>query len=441
MVSAMSGTVKADGTTSRLLSAAENSVQQRCFEEDLRKIEDLHMEIVYGGFKNAKVRESARNVVFEEIKELRRFLESLRVIREISGRSLDRIVGCGERLSANLVSASLQDKDIPSFAVDLSNLVESVDLRKPGYRDVLQRAVKSEMESRLAEDNQNAVPVLTGFFGHVESGILEGVGRGYTDLTSAITASALNAECLQVWKESDGVFTGNPTKIDTARLVAQVSPREAAELTYFGNEVLHPYTMETAIEAKIPVQILNTFKLEGKGTVVDPNMCFEEGDVQRAATAVCSKKNVCLLNLTSNRKLGSFKFLARVFEVFMRHEVKVDLVSTTEVSLSVTINESTPLELVNRAMDELSTFGDCDLKTDRVIVSLIGEGMRSTRGMAAEMFTTLAEEDVNIEMIAQGSSEVNISVVVNESDAELAVKSLHRAFFEDNVMEESSACN
>ena len=99
------------------------------------------------------------------------------------------------------------------------------------------------------------------------------------------------------------------------------------------------------------------------------------------------------------------------------------------------------MELVNRAVDELSTFGDCDLKTDRVIVSLIGEGMRSTRGMAAEMFTTLAEEDVNIEMIAQGSSEVNISVVVNESDAELAVKSLHRAFFEDNVMEESSACN
>ena len=445
MVSAMSGTVKADGTTSRLLSAAENSVQQRCFEEDLRKIEDLHMEIVYGGFKSAKVRESARNVVFEEIKELRRFLESLRVIREISGRSLDRIVGCGERLSANLVSASLQDKDIPSFAVDLSNLVESVDLRTPGYRDVLQRAVKSEMESRLSEDTENAVPVLTGFFGHVESGILEGVGRGYTDLTSAITASALNAECLQVWKESDGVFTGNPTKIDTARLVAQVSPREAAELTYFGNEVLHPYTMETAIEAKIPVQILNTFKLEGKGTVVDPNMCIESGveEVHRAATAVCSKKNVCLLNLTSNRKLGSFKFMARVFEVFMRHEVKVDLVSTSEVSLSVTINESTPLELVNRAMEELSTFGDCDLKTDRVIVSLIGEGMRSTRGIAAEMFTTLAEEGVNIELIAQGSSEVNISVVVDESDAELAVKSLHRAFFEDNVMEESSssACN
>lgn len=240
------------------------------------------------------------------------------------------------------------------------------------------------------------------------------------------------------------MFTGNPTKIDTARLVSHVSPREAAELTYFGNEVLHPYTMETAIEAKIPVQILNTFKLEGKGTVVDPNMYSEDTEeVRKAATAVCSKKNVSLLNLTSNRKLGSFKFLARVFDVFMRHEVKVDLVSTTEVSLSVTINESTPLELVNFAMSELSTFGDCDLKTDRVIVSLIGEGMRSTRGMAAEMFSTLADENINIEMIAQGSSEVNISVVVSEDDAELAVKSLHRTFFEEEnsgAMKES-ACN
>ena len=120
------------------------------------------------------MRVRARIVVFEEIKELRRFLESLKVIREISGRSLDRIVGCGERLSANLVSASLQDKDIPSFPVDLSNLVESVDLRQPGYRDVLIRAMKSEMENRLAEDTENAVPVLTGFFGHVESGILDG---------------------------------------------------------------------------------------------------------------------------------------------------------------------------------------------------------------------------------------------------------------------------
>lgn len=437
VVSAMSGTIKADGTTSRLLSAAQNSIDQKCFEEDLRKIEDLHMEIVYGGFQKPQVRESARNVVFEEIKELRRFLESLRVIREISGRSLDRIVGCGERLSANLVSASLNDKDIPSFPVDLSNLVDSVDVGKAGYRNDLIRAVKSEMETRLSEDNENAVPVLTGFFGHVEGGILDGVGRGYTDLTSAITASALSADSLQVWKESDGVFTGNPTKIDTARLVSHVSPREAAELTYFGNEVLHPYTMETAIEAKIPVQILNTFKPDGKGTVVDPNrytsLCSDEatgGVNDSPATAVCSKKNVCLLNLTSNRKLGSFKFLSRVFEVFMRHEVKVDLVSTTEVSLSVTINESTPVELVERAMQELEAFGECDLKTDRAIVSLIGEGMRKTRGMAAEMFSTLADQNVNIEMIAQGSSEVNISVVVGADDAELAVKSLHTNFFE-----------
>lgn len=432
VVSAMSPENKADGTTSRLLSAANAAVEGRSFAKDLIRIEDVHMDVLYGGVSDASARDEAREILSAELRDLTRFLESLTVIKEISGRSLDRIVGCGERLSAALVSASLRGRGVPSVHVDLSDLVDDVDPSLPDYQSVLVAALRERLERTLYDENtpEDVVPVLTGFFGHVSGGIVDGVGRGYTDLTAALAAAALDAEALQVWKESDGVFTGNPTKIEAARLVNVVTPREAAELTYFGNEVLHPSTMECAVSARVPVHILNTFQPEGAGTVVDPTRDPSDRRDGRAVTAICSKSDVSVLNVTSNRKLGSFRFLARVFDVLMRHEIKVDLVSTTEVSLSITVNESTSSERLRVAADELSSLGRCTVKDDRAIVSLIGEGMKRQKGVAAQMFTTLAESDVNIEMIAQGSSEVNISAVVDAENAERAVRAVHREFIE-----------
>jgi len=438
VVSAMSSTVKIDGTTSRLLAAADCAINQRCFMEDVNKIEDIHMTIVYGSIENAAIRDEVRSAVMGELRHLRRFLESLTVIRELSGRSMDQIVGCGERLSAHLTAAVLRGRGLPAVAVDLSNLVEHVDTKSAGYQEGLIEALRVKL-SPILEDQSPSIPIVTGFFGHVHGGIVEGVGRGYTDLTAALTAAAFNAEALQVWKESDGVFTGNPTKIDTARLVGMVSPKEAAELTYFGNEVLHPYTMEAAMSAQVPVHILNTFKPDGHGTVVDPAFDYnarceqleKDGTSHGAVTAICSKSNVMVLNLMSNRKLGSFKFLASVFDVLLRYEVKVDLVTTTEVSLSVTVNESTPKENVLRAVEELSSVGACQLKEDRAIVSIIGEGMKRHVGVASQMFAALADAGINIEMIAQGSSEVNISAVVDCNDANRAIHTIHKAFVDD----------
>jgi aspartate kinase len=234
VVSALSSDTKVEGTTSRLLTAAQCAVRQEEFGIYLDRIEDTHLDVIYGLLKSRELREEVRAFVQDELHQIREFCTSLGVIRELSARSHDMVIGCGERLSAGLISGILRDEGLDSVYVNLSKAFGSLDTSKRGY----QHDAKQILRSRLVDlVSQGKVPVVTGFFGDVNGGIINGVGRGYTDLTSALCAGALDAKALQVWKESDGVFTGNPTKIDDARLLSLVTPEEAAELTYFGNEV------------------------------------------------------------------------------------------------------------------------------------------------------------------------------------------------------------
>eukprot|EP00494_Astrolonche_serrata_P032159 UN32428 len=205
--------------------------------------------------------------------------------------------------------------------------MEPMDTSVNNYQIEAKRIIKDYLNSFIKKKPDD-VHVITGFIGHIQGGIIEGVGRGYSDLTSALVAAALNVSALQVWKESDGVFTGNPTKIDTARLLQNVTPREVSELTHFGNEVLHPYTVECAMNDKIPIHIKNTFKPESKGTVIDPINGHTGPPSKPGMTAICSKRHIKLINLTSSRKLDTPQYLATLFQLFAKHNVKIDLIST-----------------------------------------------------------------------------------------------------------------
>jgi len=255
---------------------------------------------------------------------------------------------------------------------------------------------------------------------------LEGIGRGYSDLTSGLVAVATEAKALQVWKESDGIFTGNPTKLDNARLVYHVTPREAAELTYFGNEVLHPSTMESTIKHSVPVHILNTFKPESKGTIVEPR----SEHPSRGVLAISSKKGITLLNISSNKKLGSTSFLGRVFARAEKHGIKVDLISTSLVNLSFTVHESVTQKQISEFTEDLGDIGRVSVRKERAIISAIGEGMRSNRGLAGKMFTCLGDEGINIEMISQGANEINMSVVIDMHEQQRALEAVHQTFIE-----------
>ncbi|KAH7332810.1 aspartate kinase [Rhizoctonia solani] len=435
--------------------------------------------------------------IARDCEALRAFLGAAQLIEEISVRSRDSILGVGERLACKLVAAVLRDRGVDSEFVSLENIVPAFESElesgstqlDQSFYDSVARAVGERLEQC-----ERRVPVVTGFFGPVPGSLLAQIGRGYTDLLAALAAVGTQARELQIWKEVDGIFTADPRKVPTARLLSSISPDEAAELTYYGSEVIHPFTMAQAIRARIPIRIKNVERPAGEGTVVNPDpdalggfvpenprskvpiglpgagpVPFQNGKSngnghihtvsnQRLPTAVTIKEHIMVLNVRSNRKTRSHGFLARVFGSLDRHGVVVDLISTSEVHVSMAIAAEpgsgggstvairlgdgvtspetvipagTPKAIV-KVVQELHATTTCTLSVHpgMAILSLVGRQMRHSVGVAGRMFDTLAKGGVNIEMISQGASEINISCVIEGRDAVKALNLIHQGLLQ-----------
>lgn len=265
------------------------------------------------------------------------------------------------------------------------------------------------------------MPVVTGFFGNVPGSLIDGdIGRGYTDLCAALCAVGLKAEELQIWKEVDGIFTADPSKVPTARLLTSITPSEAAELTFYGSEVIHHLTMDQVIRAEppIPIRIKNVKNPRGNGTIVIPDPILSAGhQLQRTRrdsnnllykkpkrpTAVTIKDHISVINVHSNKRSISHGFFARVFRILDTHSISVDLISTSEVHVSLAIHAgSTQVEAFAKTRRELEECGDVSVLSDMAILSLVGADMKDMVGVAGKMFSTMGEHNVNIEMISQG---------------------------------------
>lgn len=269
---------------------------------------------------------------------------------------------------------------------------------------------------------EGRVPVVTGFFGNVPGSLIDGdIGRGYTDLCAALCAVGVKAEELQVWKEVDGIFTADPSKVPTARLLSSITPSEAAELTFYGSEVIHHLTMDQVIRAEppIPIRIKNVKNPVGNGTIVVPDPVLSAGhqlhrsrpsevNLQKdrkpkRPTAVTIKDHITVINVHSNKRSISHGFFARVFSILDKHSISVDLISTSEVHVSMAIHSvSTEAEAFSKARDELAECGEVSVLPGMAILSLVGAEMKNMIGIAGRMFSTLGEHNVNMEMISQG---------------------------------------
>lgn len=340
----------------------------------------------------------------------------------------------GEKLSCLFMAALLEDSGVNSEYVDVSDVI---DFPVEGS---LGQAFYDEVAARLGsrvKACQAQVPVITGFFGMVPGGLLDKIGRGYTDLCAALVAVGVQAHELQVWKEVDGIFTADPSKVPTARLLPQISPAEASELTFYGSEVIHPFTMEQAIRARIPIRIKNVIKPGGDGTVIFPDSVSElEGTSPghdpklsrtrsasilmdrkrpRRPTAVTLKHKILVMNVHSNRRSLSHGFFAKIFSILDKWRLSIDLISTSEVHVSMALHSEAPLyngnhgddyQIINHdlrgAIEELRVYGNVDIIPDMAILSLVGKQMKNMMGVAGKMFSTLGENNVNIEMISQG---------------------------------------
>ncbi|KAG7088718.1 hypothetical protein E1B28_012686 [Marasmius oreades] len=423
---------------------------------------DLIREEHYKAAKESIEDEDIRKELEEEVDRdcdwLRSFLFASQVIDEISPRSKDSIIGVGERLACKLMTAVLRDQGIDAEYVSLEDIVPECDETDTQLGQGFYDRVAAAVGERVRQCGRR-VPVVTGFFGPVPGSLLTQVGRGYTDLLSALLAVGLQAAELQIWKEVDGIFTADPRKVPTARVLPIITPDEAAELTYYGSEVVHPFTMEQVIRRKIPIRIKNVENPPGAGTVIypDPDVVdasqeagalangvpepisskvlhdaamislFLQDELKKLPTAVTIKENILVININSNRKSVSHGFFAGIFETLDRFGVVVDLISTSEVHVSMAIEDSVAPKILARLVSELKKSGMVTVHSNMAILSLVGKQMRHLVGVAGRMFTTLGQGNVNIEMISQGASEINISCVIERRDAVKALNLIHQS--------------
>ncbi len=269
--------------------------------------------------------------------------------------------------------------------------------------------------------SENECVITGGFYGANDQGFVTTLGRGGSDYSAAIFASALKADKLEIWTDVDGILTSDPRLIKDTKLILKLSYTEAAELAFFGAKVLHPKTIYPAVNSQIPVTVLNTFNPENPGT----NIIGLRSNI-KMIKAIAFRKGITVINVNSFRMLGAYGFLSKVFEIFNDFETPIDLVATSEVNVSMTIDDDRHL---NYIIEELEKFANVNIQKNQTIISAVGEGIRDTAGIAGKFFSALA--GININLVSIGASDVNLSIVVNESDLDKAVVLLHDTFFRD----------
>jgi aspartate kinase len=332
----------------------------------------------------------------------------------------DAVVSYGERLSSDLLSRVLRANEIPAVNVDARRCI--ITDGEFTHANVLttesNEATRRELQPIIAE---GVMPVLGGYIASTITGETTTLGRGGSDYSAAIVGSALGAKEIQIWTDVTGVLTADPRVVARARTISRLSYSEAAELAYFGAKVLHPRTIQPAIESNIPVRICNSHEPEREGTLV----CADTETSPTTVKAIAHKSGVTTIQITSTRMLGAYGFLRAIFEICDQHRIVVDVVTTSEVSVSMTIDDTSRIDALIADLEKLGTVG---VEFDRTIVCVVGEGLRQTPGIAGRIFRTIS--DINVSLISQGASSINLTFVVDDFHAEETVKRLHAEFFE-----------
>lgn len=341
-----------------------------------------------------------------------------------SGADHDFVASHGELWSSRIVAAALQVGGLPAVWIDAREIIVTDGHHTQALPD--QPAIArhaGKIVTPLIE--QGSVPITQGFIGRDATGATTTLGRGGSDYTAALLGAALGAERVEIWTDVDGILSADPRIVPDARHLTEASYHEAAELAAFGAKVLHPATQLPLAEAQIPCWVLNSFAPERPGTRIiagaRPNLLAEGSPVR----SIAWKKGITVVNVRAPRSLGAVGFLVKLFEAFARHGIAVDVLASSEVSVSVTIEDSSRLPDLVHDLERLGTVSVFD---KRAIVAVVGVDLRGTRGLSGRLFN--AVRDVNIEVISQGASEINVTFVVREEDAPDAVRALHREFFD-----------
>jgi aspartate kinase len=348
-----------------------------------------------------------------------------------SPAQLSQMLSFGEVLSSALVAASFSALGISAVHADARKLIVT-DSRHPAASLLASPTRTKLLESILPLLDQKLVPVLGGFIASSESGEITTLGRGGSDYSAAIIGAALMADRIEIWTDVSGILTTDPRICPNAQRIAEITFHEATELACFGAKVLHPATLLPAVEHDIPVAVLNSHKPNEAGTIIRASAAHGPS----AFRAIAVKRNISVFNVRAPRHVGSLRFLDDLFSLLRWHHLQSEIVAISGATASVAVEGSR--ELV-KLTSELEALGDVDFQPDMAIICLVGENIRGRIGIASEVFGVLAGAGINIRMIAQGSSEISVSFVVEEKDAVKSVQQLHRHLFEQPSTTNSQA--
>jgi len=402
--------------TDKLLDAAKKAVKGE-IDAPFKAIADRHYEILDG-------LKLPRTIAEKNLSELHDLLKGIHMVKEVTPRLYDYVTSFGERLSSKCFAALLRSrghKEAEAInAYDLGFQTDSKFMNArplPDTYDKINAAFKP---------HANKLVVVTGFIGKDKNGDITTIGRSGSDFSAAIFGAGLHSEEIQVWKDVPGVMTCDPSLIKTARPLAKLSFEEASELAYYGAEVLHPSTMVPAVMRDIPVRVLHTFDPEAPGTLITTK---GEIDMKFPIKCIVYKEDQVLINVRSERMLGMEGFMARLFAIFERHHIVIDMISTSEVSVSLTTNTTDAHKLTSLEKDLLELASKVEVQHAKSIVAVVGGGMKHAVGLAARTFRAVSAAGVSLQMISQGASEINITFLVDNSEIPKVCESLHKEYF------------
>ena len=399
-------------TTDHLLEAADMAVKGTL---DISRIEKLHSDTA---------RELGIDVpaITELLTELKTLLTGISMLRELTKRTRDYLVSFGERMSVRMMAAYLLQSGIDAQFYDAWDIgfVSDSNYMAAELLDSVWQAIPQHLQP-YKDGKVDAVPIVTGFIARDAKGIITTLGRGGSDLTATMIGAAMQAEEIQTWKDVDGIMTADPRIVQGTRPISEVTYEEAQELALFGSQVLHPRSMVPCRKTGTPVRVKNSYNVRSPGTIIVEQHTGEVPPV----TAITSVKNVTIIDVQSSRMLGAAGFLAHVFNQFLKWNISIDMIATSEVSVSLSVNGKVDLEGV---IEDIGHVAEVHAKRNRAIVTIICDAAHSSR-ILASAFAALARENINVQMISQGASKVNISCIVDNAQADKVVQVLHGVLF------------
>lgn len=409
------------GVTDRLLgiaaeAAAGDTEGARANLRDLRQRHITVADVVADTAQRAEV------VAFveRELDALERIVHALGVLREVSPRWLDTLAATGEILSSRIVAAALTSHGLTAAWIDARRAMVT-DGEHTAAAPLIPETTAALMEHVDPPLAAGTLAVMGGFVGATKDGVTTTLGRGGSDYSAAIVGACLGASEIQIWTDVDGMLTADPRIVAQPQVVPHLSFAEASELAYFGAKVLHPSTILPAVARSIPVRILNSHRPQAKGTLITADRPASA----RPLTAIASKKQVTVVDITSSRMLMAHGFLRRLFEVFERNRTPVDVVTTSEVSVSVTVDDRRRLPAI---VDGLSDFAEVNCEHDMAIVCAVGDGLRTNPTLVGDVLLGVGETPLR--MLSQAASRRNVTFVIREADLPGALERLHTRFFD-----------